>query len=182
MQAAPVPSSPALQHQSYPPYQAPMVVHPQGLWLPPQQYSGLPRPPLLSYPPPFPGPFPLPTHSSQPPGVTPMGPPIGATTPAVAVGNQLAVGSGMQPELPPGVGMLKIHVNSLNKLPLNNCQSFKMPPELKVAPIQPLNYLLLFTLPPLRPFWTLKLTENGHVHHTIFKDILVQLLKTKISL
>lgn len=129
IQAAPVPSSPALQHQSYPPYQAPMAVHPQGLWLPTQQYSSLPRPPLLSYPPPFPGPFPLSTHSSQPPGVTPMGPPSGTTMPAVAVGNQSAVGSGMQPELPPGVGMLKIHVNSLSKLPP------KLLPEFQNAPM-----------------------------------------------
>ncbi|KAM7469951.1 hypothetical protein LguiA_008134 [Lonicera macranthoides] len=113
MQASPVPPSPAVQHQSYPPYQAPMAVNPQGLWLPPQQYGGLPRPPLLSYPPPFPGPFPLPTHSFQPPGVTPMGPPSGTTTPAVAVGNQLAVGSGMQPELPPGVDNSK-HANDVS--------------------------------------------------------------------
>ncbi|KAA8532296.1 hypothetical protein F0562_032329 [Nyssa sinensis] len=110
----PVPSNPAVQQQGYPPYPSvpPMAAH-QGLWLQPPQISGLPRPPFLSYPAAFSGPFPLPAHGmplpsvplpdSQPPGVTPLGTPGGTPSSSASSGNQLAVSSGMQPELPPGV-------------------------------------------------------------------------------
>lgn len=116
---APVPSNPAIQQQTYPSYPSvpPMLTTPQGLWLQPQQMSGLPRPPLLPHPAALPGPFPLSTHGmqlpyvplpdSQPPGVTPVGIPGGSSIFSAASGKQSAISSVMEPELPPGIGMLK---------------------------------------------------------------------------
>lgn len=122
---APVPSNPAIQQQTYPSYPSvpPMLTTPQGLWLRPQQMSGLPRPPLLPRPAALPGPFPLSTHGmqlpyvplpdSQPPGVTPVGAPSGSSIFSAASGKQSAISSVMEPELPPGIDN-NTHVNDVS--------------------------------------------------------------------
>ncbi|GFZ15704.1 hypothetical protein Acr_25g0001130 [Actinidia rufa] len=120
MPAAPGPLNPAVQLQAYPPYPSvpPIAAPSHGLWLPPPQLSGLPRPPFLPYPATFPGPFPLPTRGlslpsvplpdAQPPGVTPLGMPIGTSMITVTSGSPLTTGSWMQQETPPGIDNSKL--------------------------------------------------------------------------
>ncbi|XP_057478904.1 pre-mRNA-processing protein 40C isoform X1 [Actinidia eriantha] len=120
MPAAPGPLNPAVQLQAYPPYPSvpPIAAPSHGLWLPPPQLSGLPRPPFLPYPATFPGPFPLPTRGlslpsvplpdAQPPGVTPLGMPIGTSMITATSGSPLTTGSWMQQETPPGIDNSKL--------------------------------------------------------------------------
>lgn len=115
----PTASISATQPRPYSAYPSgpPMVATPQGLWLQPQTMGGLPRPPLLQRHPVVSGPFPMsaqgmqlpyvPLPDSQPPGVTPVGPPGGSIVYSMASGNQTTVGSVAEPELPPGTGKLK---------------------------------------------------------------------------
>lgn len=133
----PVQSNTALPQQNFASYPSNphMVPPPQGLWLQSPQISGLPRPPLLPYPSTFPGSFPLPAQGmplpsvalpdSRPPGVTHIGAPGVASTSSAASGSQLAIGSWVQPELPPGIDNSKhandagindvaVHVEQLN--------------------------------------------------------------------
>ncbi|KAL1828233.1 pre-mRNA-processing protein 40C [Daucus carota subsp. sativus] len=111
---ASISSIPAIQPRPYPAYSSgpPMVATPQGLWVQPQTMGVLSRPPLLQCPPAVSGPFPLsaqgmqlpyvPLPDSQPPGVTPVGPPGGSFVYPTTSGNQSAVFSVPEPELPPG--------------------------------------------------------------------------------
>ncbi|XP_074328518.1 pre-mRNA-processing protein 40C isoform X2 [Apium graveolens] len=113
---ASIASMPAIQQRPYPNYPSgpPMAATPQGLWLQPQTIGGLSRPPLLQRPSAVSGPFPLsaqgmqlpyvPLPDSQPPGVTPVGPPGGSFVYSTASGNQSVVSSVTEPELPPGTG------------------------------------------------------------------------------
>lgn len=117
---APVASNPAIQQQIYPSYPSlpPTNVSSQGPWLQPPQVSGMPRPPYLPYPAVYPAPFPLPSHGlplpsvplpdSQPPGVTPLGSAGGNPVSSVVSSHHPTSSLGMELELPPGTGMLKI--------------------------------------------------------------------------
>ncbi|XP_052204775.1 pre-mRNA-processing protein 40C isoform X6 [Diospyros lotus] len=121
MPAASAPTNPVVQTQAYAPYPSvpPMAVPPHGLWLPPPQLSGLPRPPFLPYPATFPAPFPMPPRGislpsiplpdPQPPGVTPLGTTGGSPLPSAASGPQMTTSleMPMQQETPPGTDNMK---------------------------------------------------------------------------
>ncbi|XAR53216.1 hypothetical protein NMG60_11021678 [Bertholletia excelsa] len=119
---APVSTNPVVQHQMYSPYASgpPLTASPHGLWLPPPQMSGLPRPPFAPYPAAFAGSFSLPPRGmslpsiplpdAQPPGVTPLGTAGGTPISSVASGPHLINGSGLQQDMPPRVDNNK-HAN-----------------------------------------------------------------------
>ncbi|XP_010250268.1 PREDICTED: pre-mRNA-processing protein 40C [Nelumbo nucifera] len=105
-----VPST--VQQQMHSPYPAlpSMPPPPQGLWLPPQ-IGGLQRPPFLPYPGVLPGSYPLPMRGmplpsvpvpdSQPPGISPLGPPGGTPSSSVGSVHLPSNTTGKQPDLPP---------------------------------------------------------------------------------
>ncbi|XP_055802640.1 pre-mRNA-processing protein 40C isoform X2 [Solanum dulcamara] len=105
-------ATPPVQQQTYSPYLPPTPMAPshQGPWLQPPPVTTMLRPPFPSYPAGFTVPFPLsatgaPLSSgtlpdTQPPGVAPVAAPPGVPTTA----SQSTHASGLQPELPPGVG------------------------------------------------------------------------------
>lgn len=106
-------ANPSVQQQTYSPYLSPTPVAPShhGPWLQPPPVTTMLRPPFPSYPAGFAVPFPLSTAGAplssvtlpdtRPPGVAPVAVPPGVPTTA----SQSTHASGLQPELPPGVGM-----------------------------------------------------------------------------
>ncbi|KAG9442297.1 hypothetical protein H6P81_018151 [Aristolochia fimbriata] len=100
------PSSASLR-PTYPPPVPAMVPPPQAPWFHPPQVSGLQRPPFVPYPGVIPGSFQMPMRGtsipslpiadSQPPGVPPVGPPGGTSTPVGPVEPANSFGSQFPP-------------------------------------------------------------------------------------
>ncbi|KAK4373432.1 hypothetical protein RND71_008816 [Anisodus tanguticus] len=114
-------ANPPVQQQTYSPYLSPTPMAPshQGSWLQPPPVTTMLRPPFPSYPAGFAVPFPfsatgaplssVTSPDTRPPGVAPVAAPPGVLTTA----SQSTHVSGLQPELPPGVGM---HIVSAKNL------------------------------------------------------------------
>ncbi|XP_020525339.1 pre-mRNA-processing protein 40C [Amborella trichopoda] len=124
--AASVPITQTAQPPIYSPYPTlPGVVPPpQAMWMHPSQMGGLQRPPFLPYPGTFPGPFPMPLRpitvppvampdSSQPPGVSPIGPPGGIPLADHGAGIQVTISEEQSP--PPGIDKEKDTIDYTNK-------------------------------------------------------------------
>lgn len=116
----PVLANPPVQQQIYSPYLSASPMAPtQGPWLQPSPVTTMLRPPFPSHPAGFAVPFPLsatgaPRSSAtlpdtRPPGVASVATPPGVPTTAT----QSIPALGLQPELPPGVGMLNLFFNDI---------------------------------------------------------------------
>ncbi|XP_031477096.1 pre-mRNA-processing protein 40C isoform X1 [Nymphaea colorata] len=102
-----------VQQQMYSAYPGPPIIPPpQALWLRPPQAGGPQHPPFLPYPPVYPGQIPIPVRpvsfppvtlpeQSQPPGVSPVGPPAETSLTAGGAGQQSSPLGTQSP--PPGI-------------------------------------------------------------------------------